>query len=289
MLNVAGRGYNGMSLVTDNTYLGEHYQTDGLAKWCEDAGLVRADSMDVVNDPRFFGENVLKYRLEAFVGLEIVSGLMANNAMDQLFNMNKRMPIFDQDRLVFSFNGLLQLICFGILVFVLYQNMLAMYVGLAQPYHTYRLMTAGPTGFDAAASYYLNRNIVSWRHLAIKGMLQSLPLYILQMGMRLIVKFDRETEQPAALPNATPMTSMIQGLCFCLIFQCLAGLLVYIHYKHFTIFAERYDVMTKQVQPLQGFMSAMMAPRANAAAAQRQASAATGQPPKRSLFGWLDV
>merc|ERR1719379_3113422 len=118
------------------------------------------------------------------------------------------MPIFDQDKLVFSFNGLLQLICFGILVFVLYQNMLAMYVGLAQPYHTYRLMTAGPTGFDAAASYYLNRNIVSWRHLAIKGMLQSIPLYIFQMGLRLVVKFDRETAASKDLPPETPFHSI---------------------------------------------------------------------------------
>merc|ERR1719486_214650 len=191
-------------MVDDSTYLGQHDQTAGLAAWCEEQGLVRADSMDIVNDPRFFGDNVLKFRLEAFAALEIVSGLMAENAMSQLFNMNKRMPIFDQDKLVFSFNGLLQLMCFGILVFVLFQNMLAMYIGLAQPYHTYRLMTAGPTGFDAAASYYLNRNIVSWRHLAIKLMLQSLPLYILQMGLRLVVKFDRETASSVDLPENTP-------------------------------------------------------------------------------------
>merc|ERR1719247_2990080 len=212
MLNVAaaGRGYNGMPLAADSTYLGEHHQMEGLAAWCEERGLVRADSMDIVNDPRFFGENVLMYRLEAFAALEIVSGLMAENAMSQLFNMNKRMPIFDQDKLVFSFNGLLQLMCFGILVFVLFQNMLAMYIGLAQPYHTYRLMTAGPTGFDAAASYYLNRNIVSWRHLAIKCMLQCLPLYIFQMGLRLVVKFDRDTEKGLHMPEETPMHSIIQ-------------------------------------------------------------------------------
>merc|ERR1719199_1169770 len=100
------------------------------------------------------------------------------------------------------------------------------------------------------------------------------------MGMRLIVKFDRETEADALLPVSTPMTSVIQGLVFCGIFQALACLLVYIHFKHFTIFAERYDVMTKQVQPMQGFMSQMMAPRAMNAAATT---------PRSKLFGFLDV
>jgi len=186
-------GYNGMPLAADSTYLGDHYEMSGMAATFEQAGLVRADSMDVVNDPRFFNDNVLNYRLAAFSGLSIVSGLMSQNCMDQLFTMSKIMPVFNEKDVILSVNGLVQLIAFILLVYILFSNILAMYVGVAQPYHVLRLMTAGPTGFDAAVSYYLNRNIVSWRHLAIKGMLQSIPLYIFQMGLRLVVKFDRDT------------------------------------------------------------------------------------------------
>merc|ERR1719359_750568 len=114
--------------------------------------------------------------------------------MDNLFGMDKNMQIFTDNDRVFHFNGVLQLISFMMLICILWMNMLATYAGVAQPYHTLRLMTAGPTGFDAAASYYLNRNIVTFRHAAIRLMLISLPLYILQMGIRLVVKFDRSTE-----------------------------------------------------------------------------------------------
>lgn len=272
-------GYNGMPLAADSTYLGAHFETSGLVAACERAGLVRADSMDMANDPRFFNDNVLNYRLAAFSGLSVVSGLLTQNAMDQVFGMSKVMPIFNSTSMVFSFNGIIQLTSFLLLLFILISNMLATYIGVAQPYHTIRLMTAGPTGFDAAASYYLNRNIVSWRHIAIKGMLQSLPIYILQMGLRLMVKFDRETENAPALPSVTPRHSMIQGIIFCCIMQFLAIGLLWVHLKHFNIFRERYEVMTEMTKPMQGFMQQQMMPRS-------YAEASTGT---KHMFGFLDV
>merc|ERR1719482_2275171 len=113
-----------------------------------------------------------------------------------------------------DFDGCIQLISFTLLTFVLFANVLSTYIAVAQPYHTIRLMTAGPTGFEIAASYYLNRNIVAWRHMAIKYMLISLPMYISQMGIRLIVKFDRTNRQGLELPNDTPSESRIQGIIF---------------------------------------------------------------------------
>merc|ERR1719408_719375 len=124
--------------------------------------------------------------------------------MDQLFDMDKNMQIFTRNHRIFHPNGILQLIAFIILIMILGMNMLATYVGVAQPYHTIRLMTAGPTGFDTAASYYLNRNIVTFRHAAIRAMLTSLPLYILQMAIRLVVKFDRATVDEPVKPHDTP-------------------------------------------------------------------------------------
>merc|ERR1719502_900968 len=113
------------------------------------------------------------------------------------------MQILTHQGKMFHPNGILQLVAFVLNLVIFFANMLSTYVGVAQPYHTIRLMTAGPTGFEAAASYYLNRNIVAWRHIAIRGMLLSLPLYISQMGIRLIVKFDRSTREDISLPSET--------------------------------------------------------------------------------------
>lgn len=270
-------GYNGMPLAADSTYLGAHYETSGIVAACERFGLVRADSMDITNDPRFFNDNVLNYRLAAFSGLSVVSALLTQNSMDQLFDMSKVMPIFNSVKTL-SVDGILQLISFLLLVLILFSNMLATYIGVAQPYHTIRLMTAGPTGFDAAASYYLNRNIVTWRHLAIRLMLQSLPLYILQMGLRLVVKFDRDTAKAESMPEVTPMHSVIQGLIFCCLMQFLAFLLLWVHKKHFSIFRERYEVMCEMTKPMQGFMQQQMMPRSYAAASGA-----------KNMFGFLDV
>jgi len=271
-------GYNGMPLAADSTYLGAHYETSGLVALAERYGLVRADSMDITNDPRFFNDNVLNYRLAAFSGLSVVSALLTQNTMDQLFGMSKVMPIYNHYTKFLSVNGILQLVSFLLLVLILISNMLATYIGVAQPYHTIRLMTAGPTGFDAAASYYLNRNIVTWRHLAIRLMLQSLPLYIFQMALRLVVKFDRDTSKSPDLPDVTPFHSVMQGIIFCAFMQCLALMLLWVHKKHFSIFRERYEVMCEMTKPMQGFMQQQMMPRSYAAASGA-----------KNMFGFLDV
>merc|ERR1711953_954148 len=96
-----------------------------------------------------------------------------------------------------TLEGNLQLLSFGIMTLVLFANIIATYVGVAQVYHAYRLETAGPTGFEMATSYYLNPNIVSWRHIAIKGMLHSLPLFLISTGMRIAVNFDRVAIKPS--------------------------------------------------------------------------------------------
>lgn len=246
-------------------FAGEYEEPVGMAGFMESAGVVRSDSMDVVNDPRFFQDNVINYRLAAFSGLSVVSGLLVQNCMDQLFDMDKNMQVFTQHHRIFHPLGILQLIAFLILIMILAMNMLATYVGVAQPYHTIRLMTAGPTGFDTAASYYLNRNIVTFRHAAIRAMLTSLPLYILQMGIRLVVKFDRSTMEKGPAPDDTPMDSRIQGIFFCVIMTLMAGALWWIHLKHFAIFRDRYNRMSADITGNQftTYMQSMMTPKQN--------------------------
>merc|ERR1719223_2638146 len=96
-----------------------------------------------------------------------------------------------------SLDGQLQFVSFAIMTVVLFANVIANYVGVAQVYHSYRLETAGPTGFEMATSYYLNPNIVSWRHIAVKGMLHSLPLFLISTGFRIAVNFDRVAFKPS--------------------------------------------------------------------------------------------
>merc|ERR1712178_46145 len=97
-----------------------------------------------------------------------------------------------------SLEGNLQLLSFTIMTLVLFANIVATYVGVAQIYHGYRLETAGPTGFEMATSYYLNPNIVCWRHLAVKCMLNSLPLFLVSTGIRINVNFERQVTEPVA-------------------------------------------------------------------------------------------
>jgi len=243
--------------------VGVHDEPSGLANVVESTGWVRSDSMDVVNDPRFFQDNVINYRLAAFGGLSVVSGLLVQNCMDQLFDMDKNMQIFTENHRIFHPHGIIQLAAFMILILILGMNMLATYVGVAQPYHTIRLMTAGPTGFDTAASYYLNRNIVTFRHLAIRCMLTSLPLYIFQMGIRLVVKFDRTTRESSAPPAETPWDSRVQGIIFCVMMVIMAAGLWFIHLKHFAIFRDRYAQLHSSVTGpnFTQYMQSMMTPK----------------------------
>lgn len=226
---------------------GEYDETSGIAGFFEQHGLAVADSMEVKNDPRFFQDNVLNYRLSAFGGTAIVSGLMVGNCMSQMWDMDKSMQVLTGRGEIFHWNGVLQLIAFTELLVIFFANMVSTYVGVAQPYHTIRLMTAGPTGFETAASYYLNRNIVGWRHSAIKYMLLSIPLYVSQMGVRLIVKFDRTNKLAEEPPPETPMASQIQGIIFAVCMMLLSCILYSVHQKHFEIFRDRYETMARSV------------------------------------------
>merc|ERR1719471_545799 len=113
---------------------------------------------------------------------------------------------------LYTFDGICQFLGFSLMCLVLFANMLATYVGVAQPYHTYRLMTAGPTGFETAAAYYLNRDIVAWRHLSVKLMLLSMPVFVVSCGFRLLVKFDRDGRMEHELPYDVPLYVRAEAL-----------------------------------------------------------------------------
>lgn len=245
-------------LKKSDDFNGKLHNDDASTSWL--GHLVTSQSMDITNDPRFFQDNVLNYRLSAFNGLAVVSGLMVGNAMGQVFDMNKVMNLnFNDNTPKETFEAICLCVSFVILVYILFVMMFAIYVGVCQPYHTYRLMTSGPHGFEAAAHYYLNPMLVWLRHTAIKGMFGSLPLYLLQMAIRIIVKFDDDTKQEPELPEETPLHSKILGISFASLFF-LAGLaLLVIHISHTRTFAQTYAELSRPnlTAHMQGILRSM--------------------------------
>jgi len=216
----------------------------------------RAESMDISNDPRFFTDSVIDKRLVALGSLVVVSTLLLENAADIGFEMRKRMSLH-------SVESTFQLGAFVILMGVLLANVLSVYVGVAQPYHTLRLATSGPAGFEASASYYLNKDIIVFRHVAVKSMLLSVPWFVLANGLRMVPKFVWDAQDAAPKkhqqehvkgnesavdigmlgfhpPTRQLMLHMESG--FFIVLFVLAAIVVWtMHLQHLRIFQENYD------------------------------------------------
>lgn len=145
---------------------------------------------------------------------------------------------------------------------VLFLNIIATYVAMAQTYHTYRLETAGPTGFEIATSYYLNPNITAWRHFAVKCLLNGLTLFLISTGIRVAVSFEELTDEDQAETRVDRAHFMaaVFGVCY-----TIGGFLMhYIHTKHQDVFRMNYNVAKEQERPyMAGVHELMMSQRRN--------------------------
>jgi hypothetical protein len=234
-------------------YRGQHQELHPVMQMLESTtGLVHSESMDMSNDPRFFQGSVLNKRLAAFSSLSVVSGLMVGTST-AVISMKKDMDLR-------TFDGQLQFVSFGIMTAVLFANIIATYIGVAQVYHAYRLETAGPTGFEMATSYYLNPNIVAWRHIAIKGMLHSLPLFLISTGMRIEINFDRAASEPLPPPFWLARTI---GLGYMVVYMLMGVVVWYLHTKHTAIFRERYAVAREREMPYLKHVHGLMSSQNN--------------------------
>lgn len=224
-----------------------------------------SESMDVSNDPRFFQDNVIDKRLAAFASLSVVSDILVGACMDDVMGMNKNFDFATTD-------GYVQAAGFCTLSLVLMIMVLSAYVGVAQTYHTVRLMTGGATGFEMAAAYYLNKNIVFYRHFAIKMMLLGLPILLFSTGLRLLHKFNVDQQDSGAMwvafkgdqsapgsASATdagaPITILgltIPGLVTAAFYVVSSLLLFCVHLKHQGVFREMYEVVGQNVPLLHG-------------------------------------
>jgi len=237
----------------------ENNQADGLTATL--GGLARSESMDLTNDPRLFGGNVLMKRLLAFSALALVSSIMVKTTQAQLLKLKKDIDLTTSD-------GVIQFTSFMLMNITLFINMLAMYVGVAQHYFTYRLMTAGPTGYEMASAFYLNPNIAFWRHAAIKGMLSALPVFLISTSLKLLVMFD--TDMPNAPekhpdPNSWALARLgslsVLGLVVCSLWITMALGLCYVDNRHRSVFRDKYDVAKELERPLLTHVGSMSASR----------------------------
>eukprot|EP00435_Cladocopium_sp_Y103_P069570 s148_g33.t1 len=200
--------------------------------------LSKSESMEITNDPR---SDLEQTTTAVVLGLAPVSE-------DNLFAMNKTMHFSKKHD---HMDSCCQLAAMCLLSVVHYLNIIATYVGVAQPYHTIRLMTAGPTGFESAACYYLNKNIIAWRHFAVFGALFSMPLFLASSGLRMIVKFDRD---PWPTRNAAFLKDP---------FEIFSALRRYIHNKHWKVFDERYRLLKPNLMQHHAVLDTMTSRRAH--------------------------
>jgi len=247
--------------------------------------LAGSESMDVSNDPRFFAKNVMDKRLVAFKSLTIVSSLMFSTSIGQCFKLKKSMDFNHWEPYVGNI-AIWQAVGFLISVVVAVMCLLSLYVIAHQLFYTYRLMTAGPMGFEQASVFYLARTITIWRHIAIKCLFNGLWLFLTLVGIQLFVKFyidaDGETSGPHLvwalnLVNGTSQNQTANGWSIDLhkghkldmtlhailgyvvfaMFMSAAGILAYVRYTHLAVFRENYSSIKAMTDPIQQNMKHM--------------------------------
>lgn len=194
------------------------------------AALPRAVSMDVSNDPRFFTESVIAKRLVAFQTIVVVAVLMVNLSVKQMFTLKKSIDIS-------TAHGVVQYSGFVLMTTVFLLNLTTVIVLIQQLFQTYRLLTVGPTGFEIAKSYYLNPNIVTMRHMAVKGFFFSLPAFVASSSCMVFVSFSATHEEKLSI--AVVAMLLIASM-----------LLVFVNMKHTTIFKHTYALARSHQEPL---------------------------------------
>eukprot|EP00747_Dinoflagellata_sp_TGD_P209236 gnl/TRDRNA2_/TRDRNA2_82636_c0_seq1.p1 gnl/TRDRNA2_/TRDRNA2_82636_c0~~gnl/TRDRNA2_/TRDRNA2_82636_c0_seq1.p1 ORF type:complete len:257 (-),score=49.41 gnl/TRDRNA2_/TRDRNA2_82636_c0_seq1:123-893(-) len=238
---MAGTQYSPM----ESQYEGVSSSIGPLTGILESLSIVRAESMDVNNDPRFFHGNVLDKRLGAFKKLTIVSGLMIGISMGQCFKLKKNMDFSDPFGIV-QVTGLLIMSC------VMFMDITAVFVMAHQMFYTIRLMTAGPSGFEIAATFYLNSNIIMLRHLAIKCLLVSLPLFLVGAGFQLVCAWHKDAIPASEMKDRglNVMVHDIVGICVGSAFLLYSMMLICVRWTHLAIFRERYELVKMKERPL---------------------------------------
>jgi len=161
--------------------------------------LVRSESMEMTNDPRFFGATVLKNRMAAFKTISVVATLLLKQSASQMFKLSKKdiTPI--------------QYVGFVCMTFVFLICLFTVIVIVQQLFHSMRLLTVGASGFEMAKGYYMNINIASMRHTVTRGFFCGLPLFVAATMCMVLTSFG-ERNRAYAIPVCIVM--MCASICF---------------------------------------------------------------------------
>jgi hypothetical protein len=147
----------------------------------------RSYSADLTNDPRMFMGNVINKRLEAFQTIVVAAILLASNSLTYLFDVDVNM-----NKWTIGF-GWMSSAVLGI-VFVC--NLFAVLILTLQFYQVFRLMTCGPTGFEASKDYYTTPTLMEMRHTAVRIFTSTVPLFLIGIGFKVMDKWTLERAGP---------------------------------------------------------------------------------------------
>jgi hypothetical protein len=200
-LEDAGLGYRNSPAARYDDEDNEHLHLSRALAF--NFSVERENSMDLVNDPRFFQANVIEKRLLAFSGLSVVASLLLGSSVNILFTLKKDVSLNTP-------LGYCQLLSFCILSITAFSLATATFVQIQQVFYTYRLLTAGNSGFEQASLFYLNSTIVTWRHFAMRWMLRGLIFYMLGSGALVGVKFYKDAEDADKHALAIKMVAILQ-------------------------------------------------------------------------------
>eukprot|EP00929_Paragymnodinium_shiwhaense_P114627 TRINITY_DN83085_c0_g1_i1.p1 TRINITY_DN83085_c0_g1~~TRINITY_DN83085_c0_g1_i1.p1 ORF type:complete len:271 (+),score=34.13 TRINITY_DN83085_c0_g1_i1:114-926(+) len=251
---MAGHQYEPLAKTGSVTYHAKHagrYDVEdsiwqGFARRMD---IARSESMEITNDPRFFSDNVIDKRLAAFGGLSIVSGLMLDTSMSQCFSLDKNMDFTFE----WPYMGYIQMFGFLAQMTCTFLCIISLYTVAHQFFYTYRLMTSGPTGFESACLFYLNRTIVMWRHFSIKCLFNGLWLFMFASGVQLIVKFykDAASSHPSFVePELDLNVHLILAFFVLSFFIGCAVFLCRLRSDHCEAFAHYYETCQGHAQPI---------------------------------------
>lgn len=199
----------------------------------------RHGTADVVNDPRFYLRNVLDKRLASFEGVAIVTSIIAAEAVKQCFELPADFELVGPLYHVVIF----AIIGFSFMICVLYLAFLATSVLSLQLFFIIRLMTAGPTGFDKAASFYKDTRMFEYRERAIFGVKWSIVLFFVSTGFMLYVKIYTEGAARHTVERdeeeGRPLHKVLSIACLFVFLVLGASLLILVR-THQRVFDECY-------------------------------------------------
>lgn len=221
---------NVKDIMKTKTAAPKDFETPAMGKSTLTSFFPRADSMEVTNDPRMFGANVLATRMNAFHVMAVCSVLLANLSCGQMMGN-------EDDEFPLTIRGVGKYFAFftGAVVFIM--NLSAAIIIIQQLFHMTRLATAGPTGFEISRSYYLNPNVLKLRHMGARLFFISLPTYLFCIGLTVYIKGGGRKNLPVTVPILVVLWSGTLAITL-------------ISNKQTSIFAEKYAMCHAHENPL---------------------------------------